>query len=176
MQHQPLWGNFHNHTITASFHHFVKILLNYIGFWCGIRSRYYLISDNCLNSTDQTNLVSGIFQNGFYHIGSSGFSLGSGNSDCFQLLCRMSKPGRWNKCHSISGVRHLDNRNIWRCRNLLFYYQNFSPFCCYIRDKFMSIYNSTSDTDKQRAVCYLSGIINNTSDFLLCAPLHAGVF
>ena len=45
------------------------------------------LTDDRLDRSDQTNLVTGIFKNRFDHIGGSGLALGTGNADGFQL-CR----------------------------------------------------------------------------------------
>ena len=175
VKHKSLGRNFHYHTVTACFNHIMEIFLNHIRFRCGIACRNHLITNDGLNSSDESHLISGIFKNGFYHIGCCGFPLGSCNTNRLQFFCRMSEISGRNKCHGIAAVLHKDNRHICRSLNFLLHYQNFRTFCDHIRHKFMSVHNRPADADKKRTLFYLSGIIYNVFNFLVCASLNTGI-
>ena len=162
VKHQSLRRNFHNNTVTSSLYHLMEVFLDHIGFRSCILRRNHFITNDYLDSSDQTYFISGIFQNGFYHISSSRLSLSSCNTDCFKFLRRMAKICSGNKCHCISCIFH---KNKYLC-----------SFCDHIRNKFMTVHYRTSDTDKKRTFFDFSGVVNNILYFLVCTALKACIF
>ena len=112
VKHQCLGRNLHSHRIQSGLHHTCKILLQYIGFRCGVLCMNMFLPDDNLYGTYQPHLSACILQNRFHQISGGGFSLGTGNTDYLQFFCRMAKPCRRNKCHGISGIFHTNHRNI----------------------------------------------------------------
>ena len=154
----------------------MKIFLYHIGFRCRVGCRDMFLSDNSLNGADQTNLISGILKDGFHHIGCGCFSLGSGDTDGFELFCRMSEPCCGNKGHGVAGILYLDHCHILRCLHRFFHDKCLRTLCHNIRYEFMSIHNRTSDADKKAPFFYFTGIIYNRRNLLLCTSLKAFVF
>ena len=176
VKHQSLRRYFHNNSIAACFYHIMKIFLHHVGFRCCVSCRNMLLTDDRLNSSDQANLISCILKNRFHHVCCCCFSLGSCDSDSFQLPGRMSEPCCGNKCHCITCVLYLDHSYISRSFYRFLHDKSFGSFGNHIRYEFMSIYNSTSDTDKKASFIYFTGVINNRSYLLLCASLKTFVF
>ena len=133
-------------------------------------------SDNRLDSSDKTYLVSSILKDGFYHIGGCGFSFCSCDSDGFQFLCRMSEPCSGNKRHGITGILHLNYRYIRRSFYRFLHNKSSGSLCHNIRHKFMSVYYSAPDADKKASLFHFTGIINNRRNFLVCTSLKTFVF
>ena len=106
MHHQSLGRYFHDADLAACLHHLCKIFLHKIGFRRSVAGRNMSITDNGLNGSDQSHLVSSMLQNSFYHKCSSGLSLGSCDSDHFQLLRRMIKIRCGQHGKRITAVLH----------------------------------------------------------------------
>ena len=176
VKHQSLRRNLHKNTVTSGLYHLMEVFLDHIGFRSCILRRNHFITNDCLDSSDQTYFISGIFQNGFYHISSSSLSLSSCNTDCFKFLRRMAKICSGNKCHCISCIFHKNNGYIFRCFYSFLYNQYLCSFCDHIRSKFMTVHYRTSDTDKKRTFFDFSGVVNNILYFLVCTALKSCIF
>ena len=176
VKHQTLGGHLHYHAVAASFHHLMKILLYHIRFRSRICRRNYFVSDDRLDRTDQTNLVSCVFQNRLYHVCGRRLSFCSCNSDCFQLFCRVAEIGGRNKRHRIACIFYKNYRNIFRRFCLFLHNESFRSLFDHIGDKLMSVHNSAPDTDKHGAFLCLSGIVGNGSHLPLHISLQACIF
>ena len=176
VKHQSLGRNFHNYTVTSCIYHFTKIFLHQIRFRSCVACRNGFFSNDRFDGSDQSNFVSCIFENGFYHICCGSFSFCSGNSNRFQFLRRMSKICSGNKGHRITGICNFDHSYIFRCFYLFFNNECFRTFLDHIRYKFVSIHNRTANADKQGIFFYFSGVIYNCRDFLFCAALTTDIF
>ena len=93
VQHETLGGNLHDSHIAAVLQHPVEIFLDFHGFRRGVAGRDMSLTDDGLDGSDEAYLVARGFENGFDHVSSCCFSLGSGNTDDFQFLRRVIVPG-----------------------------------------------------------------------------------
>ena len=160
VKHQSLRRNLHNHTVTSSFHHLCKILLNRVRLRCCIIRWNGLIPDNCLNRTNQSDFVSYFLQNSFYHISCCCLTLGTGNSNGLKLFSRISKVGCWHKCQCVSCIFYFDNcQSLWHF-HIFFHNNRCSTFFCYIFYILMTVWNSTADAYEHTSRYDLSGIID----------------
>ena len=175
MKHQRLGGNLHDHTVTSCVHHLSEIFLNHIRFRCGIDCRNGFLADNRLDGSNQSHMISGIFQNRFYHISGRRFSFGSGHTDGLQLSGRMSEISRGDTRQSIPGVRYLNHRDVLRHIYILFHHKGCRAFVCHFPGERMTVNNSTSNTYKQIFRLHLSGIVHHIRNVKICAPLTTGI-
>lgn len=176
MKHQSLGGYFHHCTVTAFIQHLPQVFLHQKRFRCGIGRRDHGISDDCLDGSDQTHFVTGIFQNGFYHVSRCGFSFCSGDSDHTQLISRIIIVGCCHKCHRIPAVLYLDYCHILRHFYRFFHNNCLRSLSGYTFCKCMTIHNGTTDTDKKRTFLCFSGIRNDFLYFLIESALQTCIF
>ena len=176
VKHKPLWGNLHHNTVAPCLDHFRKILMNRVGFRRCVVSRYWLIANNCLDSTNQTYLVSHALQNGFYHIGGGGLSLCSGNSDNLKLICRIAEVRRRHQSQGVTGILHTDHRHILQSLHLFFCNQCFRAFCPNLSCILVTVGYRAADADKYTSWRHLSGIVNKLCDFNLMISLYDFIF
>ena len=120
------------------------------------------LTDDGLDGSDEAYLVARGFENGFDHISSCCFSLGSGNTDDFQLLRRVIVPGCGNQGHRVAGIFDLDHGNGLRYLHRLLHQKSDSAFLCHFSGICVSIRHSSPDAEKKRPGNYLSGIIGDT--------------
>ena len=91
VEHQSLRRHLHDHAVTSFFYHLCKILMDRIGLRCRIGCRDLFLSDDRLDRSDQSDLMSCLLQNRLDHISGRRLSLCTGNSHNLQLLCRIPK-------------------------------------------------------------------------------------
>ncbi len=173
---QSLRGHLH-HTGPAAFvGHFTEILLDNIRFRRRIGSRHMRIADNCFNRSNQSGLVPGAFQNGFYHIRCRRLAFGSGNADGHKPLCRIGKPRGRKLCQRQPRVRHpQDTYALWHLDVLLCDY-GCGFFCSCFARKGMAVINCAPDADKQASRLDFPGIIDKRRDFPARAFCQQTVF
>ena len=91
MKHQCLRRYFHNNIFQSCVRHLTERFLYDIRFWCCIDGWNSLISDDCLNRSDQSCLLSCMFEDYTDHIRCCCLSFGSCDTDRCQLFCWISK-------------------------------------------------------------------------------------
>lgn len=91
MKHQCLRRYFHNNIFQSCVRHLTERFLYDIRFWCCIDGWNSLISDDCLNRSDQSCLLSCMFEDCTDHIRCCCLSFGSCDTDRCQLFCWISK-------------------------------------------------------------------------------------
>ena len=167
VHHKSLGRNLHNHCITTGLNHLCKIFLQNIRLRCCVKRRDFLLTDNGFNGAHQTNLHTGIFQNGFHHIGGRSFAFGSCDTDDLHFIGRMIKISRRNKSHGIAGIFYFNYGYITALRRLyiLGYHKADSTFFNHFRCHRVTVKISAFNADKKCSRRYLTGIIAHCSNF-----------
>ena len=178
VQHQCLRRHLHDYGVQSRLHHAGKILLQQIGFRCGIVGMDMFVPDDHFDGSHQTYFVAGIFQNGLYQIGRGGLALGACDTDDFQFLRRMAEPGCGNKCHGIAGIRHFDHRHIriFGKFHISLYYQHSGALCGHLCGKIMSVKICSVNTNEQASRNDFTGVIDHSRDLPLQASAYLFIF
>ena len=175
---EALRGRLHHYHLTARLFHFFKILLQIIRLGRRMRWRNHFLSDNCLDGSHQTDLISCSFQNILDKVRCRRLSLRACHTDDLHALCRIAKIVCREKRHRITGVLHLDHRDVRPCRKryLLTDHKHRSTFVHCLCRRCVPIKICALYAYKETVLCNLSRVLYYLRYLNICTAFDTFIF
>ncbi len=172
VQLKGLGGDLHHHILAPGLHHPVKILVELVGFRCGVHRRLLHTCKIDPVGPHHPHLFPAGLQYGLDHVGGGGLPLGAGHPDRHHLPVRIAETGSREIGQGLTAIFHLDDDRIFRELHRMLYHEHPPPRLIDLGAEAVGIRPRPPHTHKHRPRASLPGVVDDLLHLHLQAPLH----